>query len=121
MASLQFVIEFALRTCQSWLEQNINVWASFQLWSVGLSILRLLPEHEQKRDRNLASKPHLLLEQLLMNTKLGILSEALIILRSSDLKGELVTFILIDLLPQIIFVQLFPPTTCLISILLMQC
>lgn len=87
MSSLQFVVDFALRSCESWLEQNNNVWASFQLWSVGLSILRMLPEHEQKRDRNLASKPHLLLEQLLMNTKLGILSEALMILRSADLRG----------------------------------
>jgi hypothetical protein len=87
MASLQFVIDFALRSCESWLEQNVNVWASFQLWSVGLAILRMLPEHEQKRDRNLASKPHLLIEQLLMNTKLGVLSEALMILRNSDLKG----------------------------------
>jgi hypothetical protein len=87
MASLQFVIDFALRSCESWLEQNVNVWASFQLWSVGLSILRMLPEHEQKRDRNLASKPHLLIEQLLMNTKLGFLSEALTILRNADLKG----------------------------------
>jgi len=92
MTSLQFVVNFALKSCKSWLEQNSNVWASLQLWFVGLSILGLLPDHEQTRDRSLASKPHLLVEQLLMNTKLAVLSEALKILRNADLNGCILVF-----------------------------
>ncbi|XP_059471700.1 zinc finger FYVE domain-containing protein 26 isoform X2 [Neocloeon triangulifer] len=87
LASLQFVVNFALVSCKSWLEENTNVWANLQLWSVGLSIINLLPVNEQNKDRTLASKPHLLLEQFLMNTKLATLAEALDKLRNADLSA----------------------------------
>ncbi|KAF4526269.1 hypothetical protein B566_EDAN010979 [Ephemera danica] len=87
LPSLRFVVSFALEKCQTWLQENPTLWARLQLWSVGLSILALLPISEQCRDRTLASQPHLLLEQLLMNSRLAILEAALKILRDAHLSA----------------------------------
>ncbi|CAB3383178.1 Hypothetical predicted protein [Cloeon dipterum] len=87
MESLQFIVNFALTSCKSWLKENARVLASLQLWSVGLSILSLLPAAEQERDRAMVCKPQLLLEQMVMNTKLALCAEALAILRSHDMSA----------------------------------
>lgn len=93
--SLQFIVKFALESCTSWLQDNPVVRMRLQLWGVGLGILATLPEQEHARDRSLASQPHLLLEQLLMNTRLSTLNSALQILRTADLSGKTRTVILI--------------------------
>lgn len=88
LPALRFVVGFALDSCEPWLKDNPVVWSRLQLWGVGLAVLSVLPETEQLRDKPLASQPHLLLEQLLMNTRLAVLATALNILRTADLSGE---------------------------------